>query len=310
VLAVVGLTAPLGENNEVNTLTSAGIPVIGGLGTPAEFTNSLSYPVSANFYRYGSAIANEARALGAKHPAVVVLSDVPWVHPVEANLLNTLAADGIGYTDVEEVSATQANYTATVFNLQHSHHGPSSGGAAPNYQCPPGASGCPDYVIAALDPFSYHRLFDAMEAAGWYPHVLGTGLDKFNVQRSYSKEIYGAHSLVPFLSPYDHQSNPTVQQYLGSVEHYYPGQFQALDIYTQHAWTAAMVFTAAAKAAGANLSQATLIQQLNSIHNFATGWSTPLSYGSGAHDPNRCFTYTVDNAPNGSWHTMTGWICS
>ena len=311
VLAVVGLTAPLGENNEISTLTAAGIPVIGGLGTPAEYTNSLAFPVSANFYRYGAALADEARAVGAKHPAVVVLADVPWVRPVEANLLNRLAADGIGYTDVEEVSATQANYTATVFNLQHSHHGPSGGGAQPNYTCPPGSgSGCPDFVIAALDPFSYHRLFDAMEAANFYPHVLGAGLDKFNVQRSYDKEIYGAHSLVPFLSPYDHQSNPTVRQYLGSVEHFYPGQFQALDIYTQHAWTAAMVFAAAAKAAGSNLTQATLIQQLQALHNFQTGWSVPLSYGTGAHDPNHCFTYTVDAAPHGSWHTTTGWMCS
>ena len=241
---------------------------------------------------------------------MVVLGDVPWVHPVEANLLNRLSSDGVGYTDVEEVSATQANYTATVFNLQHAHHGPSGGGAAPNYQCPPGAQGCPDYVIAALDPFSYHRLFDAMEAAGWYPHVLGAGLDKFNVQRSYDKEIHGAHSLVPFLSPYDHQSNPTVRQYLGAVEHFYPGQFQALDIYTQHAWTAAMVFVAAAKAAGSNLTQATLIQQLNALHGFNTGWSVPLSYGPGAHDPNHCFTYTVDKSPQGSWSTTSSWICS
>ena len=149
-----------------------------------------------------------------------------------------------------------------------------------------------------------------MEAAGWYPHVLGTGLDKFNVQRSYDKEIYGAHSLVPFLSPYDHLSNPTVRQYLGSVQHFYPGQFQALDIYTQHAWTAAMVFVAAAKAAGSNLTQASLVQALNALQNFNTGWSVPLSYGSGAHDPNRCFTYTLDRAPQGSWTTTSGWTCS
>jgi ABC-type branched-subunit amino acid transport system substrate-binding protein len=310
VLAVVGLTAPLGENNVIGTLTSQHIPVIGGLGTPAEFTDPLAFPVSASFYRYGTAIADEAKALGARHPAVVVLGDVPWVHPVEANLLNRLAADGIGYTDVEEVSATQANYTATVFNLQHSHHGPSSGGAAPNYTCPATDRSCPDYVIAALDPFSYHRLFDAMEAASWYPHVLGAGLDKFNVQQSYSREIYGAHSLVPFLSPYDHRGNPTVQQYLGTVQHYYPGQFQALDIYTQHAWTAAMVFVAAARKAGGNLTRNTLVQALDSLRGFNTGWSVPLSYGPGPHDPNRCFTYTVDRAPSGSWSTMSGWICS
>src|SRR6202022_3256289 len=45
VLAVVGLTAPLGEDNEIRTLTKAGIPVIGGLGTPNEFNDALSYPV-------------------------------------------------------------------------------------------------------------------------------------------------------------------------------------------------------------------------------------------------------------------------
>lgn len=308
VLAVVGLTAPLGENNEIATLTGAGIPVIGGLGTPAEFQSSLAYPVSASFYRYGTAIADEARALGVKHPAVVVLGDVPWVHPVEANLLNRLAADGIGYTDVEEVSATQASYTATVFNLQHSHHGPSGGGAAPNYQCPATDRSCPDYVIAALDPFSYHRLFDAMEAANWYPGVLGAGLDKFNVQRSYDGELRNAHSLVPFLSPYDHQGNTTVRQYLGTVQHFYPGQFQALDIYTQHAWTAAMVFVEAARKAGKDLTRDTLAQALNSMNGYQTGWSVPISYGSGAHDPNRCFTYTANNG-NG-WRTTSGWVCS
>src|SRR5438445_10688793 len=59
VLAVVGITAPLGEDNEIKTLTHSGIPVIGGLGTPAEYTDALSFPVSASFYRYGTALADE-----------------------------------------------------------------------------------------------------------------------------------------------------------------------------------------------------------------------------------------------------------
>src|SRR5438552_6530504 len=143
VLAVVGLTAPLGEDDQIRPLTAAGIPVIGGLGTPAEYGDRLSFPVSANFYRYGTAIADEAKALGVKHPAVVVLADVPWVKPVESTLLNRLAANGIAYTDAEEGSATQASYTATVFNLHHSHHGPSGGGrAAPSYKCPATDKSC------------------------------------------------------------------------------------------------------------------------------------------------------------------------
>jgi ABC-type branched-subunit amino acid transport system substrate-binding protein len=307
VLAVVGLTAPLGENNEIKTLTNAGIPVIGGLGTPEEYNDPKSFPVSASFFRYGTAIADQAKALGAKNPAVVVLGDVPWVHAVEANLLNRLIANGVGFTDVEEVSATQASYTATVFSLQHGNKG-ASGGPKPSKTCKTGDSTCPDYVIAALDPFSYHRLFDAMQAANWYPGILGAGLDKFNVQKSYGKELAKAHSLVPFLSPYDHQGNAQVRRYLGTVQQYYPGQFQALDIYTQHSWTAAMVFHEAAKRAGANLSRDSLIQALNSIQNFETGWSVPLSYGPGNHDPNHCFTYT--SHVGGNWHTEGSWMCS
>jgi ABC-type branched-subunit amino acid transport system substrate-binding protein len=263
--------------------------------------------VSASFFRYGTAIADQAKALGAKNPAVVVLGDVPWVHAVEANLLNRLNQNGVGFTDVEEVSATQASYTATVFSLQHGNKG-ASGGPAASKKCNTGDSTCPDFVIAALDPFSYHRLFDAMQAANWYPGVLGAGLDKFNVQKSYGKELAKAHSLVPFLSPYDHQGNAQVRRYLGTVQQYYPGQFQALDIYTQHSWTAAMVFQEAAKRAGANLSRDSLIQALNSIQNFETGWSVPLSYGPGNHDPNHCFTYT--SHVGGNWHTEGSWICS
>jgi hypothetical protein len=113
---------------------------------------------------------------------------------------------------------------------------------------------------------------------------------------------------VPFVSPYDNQGNTTVRQYLGTVQRYYPGQFQALDIYTQHSWTAAMVFHEAAKRAGANLSRETLIQALNSIQGFQTGWSVPLSYGAGAHDPNQCFRYTSHEG--GKWQTTSGWVCS
>src|SRR5205814_8480234 len=103
---------------------------------------------------------------------------------------------------------------------------------------------------------------------------------------------------------------PPLRRSLRAREHTCPGPSQARDTYTQHAWTAAMLFATAAKAAGSNLTQASLIQALNGIQNFQTGWSVPLSYGQGAHDPNRCFTYTVDNAPRGTWSTLGGWHCS
>src|SRR5260370_1094825 len=172
-----------------------------------------------------------------------------------------------------DCSARTSRPPRTLSPPQQPHHGPSARGAGHNSSSPPTDQSCPDFVIAALDPFSYHRLFDAMQAVGWYPGVLGAGLDKFNVQKSYGAELRNAHSLVPFLSPYDHQGNPTVRQYLGTVQHFYPGPFQALDIYTQHAWTAAMLFGDAARRAGSNLTSASLVHALASTQNFNTGWS-------------------------------------
>ncbi|MHB8572779.1 MAG: ABC transporter substrate-binding protein [Candidatus Dormibacteria bacterium] len=328
VLAVVGWTAPRSENEAATQLEQAGIPIIGGLGTPNEFNSPISFPVSVSFTRYGAAEGLHApKDLGFKHPAIIVLNDVPWIQPVLKALLVSLQQNGATPTHVEEVSATQdeAHYSQSVDNLLHQsdYGGPDqpTGGPADSH-CSQisgygtddnGAPVCPDGLIAALDPFSYARLFQAMASANWHPgnkgHLLGVGLDKYNVQSAYGDEAFGDNSLVPFLSPYDHPDNPTVQDYQNTVKTYYPRQYDYLDIYTQHAWTAAMVFAAGLKAAGDNVTRASLVTALDGITNFDTGWSKPLSYGQGNHDPNHCFTYTHDDAPNGTWHTTSDWVC-
>jgi hypothetical protein len=118
--------------------------------------------------------------------------------------------------------------------------------------------------------------------------------------------LQGSHSLVPFLSPYVYASNSTVADYTSTVQHYYPAQVKNLDIYTQIAWTAAMVFVEAVKRGGTDLTRASLLQALNSIQNFDTGWSRPLSYGPGLHDPNRCFRYM---AYQDAWRNTSDWNC-
>jgi len=50
-----------------------------------------------------------------------------------------------------------------------------------------------------------------------------------------------------------------------------------------------------------------LVEALNSLQGFQTGWSVPLSYGSGNHDPNHCFQWIRNE--NGSWTTYSGWTC-
>ncbi|MFN2466441.1 MAG: ABC transporter substrate-binding protein [Candidatus Dormibacteria bacterium] len=306
VLAVVGWTAPKGEDDQVQRLNQAGIPIIGGLGTPHEFTSPLSFPVSASFTRSGVGLAQRASELGIKHPAIVVLSDVPWISVVQKALVDALHARGIYETHVDNASGTQGSYDQDVLQMEHQD---DTGHGCANPQPQP----CPDAVIAALDPFSYSRLFKSMNNANWHPTILAGGLDKGTSQQDYTGQIQNANSLVPFLSPYDNADNPTVHDYLSTVKTYFPSQYNALDIYTQISWTSAMVFVEAVKRAGNNLNRQSLVDALNSIQNFDTGWSVPLTYGPGTHDPNHCFRWMKhDNKPpdqGGTWHTVSDYKC-
>ncbi len=312
VLAVVGWTAPQGEDGEVPDFTSQGIPIIGGLGTPNEFKYELSYPVSTSFVHYGDGLAKEAAQLGIKRPSIVVITDIGWVAPVEKKLLDDLLANGIQYADVEEAASTAPNYDQYMLGAAHgAGNSPKCGGCQPAKPCSVSeGSNCPDAVIAALDPYSYLKLMQAMQRASFKPPkgLLAPGLDKGVFQDAYRNTgvLQGAHSLVPFLSPYVYGSNATVADYTSTVQHYSPGQVKNLDIYTQIAWTAAMVFVEAVKRAGPNLTRATLVQALNSIQNFDTGWSRPLSYGPGLHDPNRCFR---NMAYQDGWRNTSDWTC-
>ncbi|GAC1331311.1 MAG: hypothetical protein NVSMB17_09320 [Candidatus Dormibacteria bacterium] len=307
ILSIVGWTAPKGENEQVQRLAQAGIPIIGGLGTPEEFNSPLSFPVSVPFTRYGQGIAARAAELGIKHPAIVVINDVPWVATVLDALKESLHARGIQETHIDKASATQGSYDQDVLQLRHQN---DSGPCATNDS----SKDCPDGLITALDPFSYSKLFAAMDGAGWHTQILGGGMDKGTSQHDYADQINNANSLVPFISPYDNPNNPTVADYLATVNKYYPGkQYKALDIYTQHSWTAAQIFVEAVKRAGKDLNRQSLVDALNSIKDFDTGWSKPISYAPGNHDPNHCFRWMKhDNSTydqGGTWHTVSDWMC-
>jgi ABC-type branched-subunit amino acid transport system substrate-binding protein len=331
VLAMVGVTAPQGEDKEVGILTDQQqIPWVGGLGTPEEYKHSLSYPVAPSFGFQGFALANELKAAQAKspyyrHPAILYINDIPWASTVVTSLQNALHKLGIQETTVVGAAAANPDYTGQVSQLQQNHdQGPC---ASPSET----ANVCPDSLIAATDPNSYARLFTAMERVGWYPPIVAGGLDKGTDQSPYDKELgcsscggstlqqRQAQSLNPFLSPLDpaSSSNATVKDYLDTVNKYFPSQVPALDVYTQDAWSAAQVFVEAAKRANSSsggLTRASLVDALNGLKNFATGWSTSLSYSAGAaHDPNHCYYYMQHDPKRyddgGTWRVVSALQC-
>jgi len=289
VFALLG-SASVNEDLAVKPANDAGVPIVGGLGTPEEFKYPLSFPVSANFVTYGTAMGNRAAELNMTDVGIVVVN-VTFIKPVEAELKRVLALNHINVVDTQEVDATKANYADVVLSFQRN-----------------GAKA----VVAALDPFSYQRLFQSMQGASYKPPLLGLGLDKGSANpnpsqpnKGYTKFIEGFQSLTPMLEPVDHQDNAAVRDYLDTVKKYFPNQVDPLDVYTEQSWSAAELFVDALKRAGPNPTQQSFVAALNATKNFNAGLpSVPLSYGPAAtHDPNRCF-WMLQNK-NVTWTTIT-----
>ena len=293
VLAIVGWLSLSGEQSETPYLTSQGVPIIGGLGVPAEYASPLSYPTTPSLITAGAALGTHAGQIGLKKPGVIFLN-ANFIQPVEASFLNALKAQGITPVDVEQVDATKADYTDIALKFQ-------SAGA--------------QSVAAFLDPFSYARLFQAMERQNWHPPVLGGGLDKASANAQYdsgcgsSCAVFGADSATPVLEYLDHTNTPAIAQILNAVRTYYPGQYNALDTYTTYQWLAAEVFAQAVKNIGnAPVTRQSLVNALNGLKNFNDGGiTTPISYSAGNHDPLHCFQW-IHNT-NGQWRTTSGWNC-
>ena len=293
VLAIVGWLSLSGEQNEATFLTNQGIPVIGGLGVPSEFSSPLSYPTTPSLVTDGTALGTHAGQIGLKKPGVIFLN-ANFIQPVESSFLGAMKQHGISPVAVETVDATKADYTDIVLKFQ--------------------AAGAQS-VAAFVDPFSYARLFQAMERQNWHVPIIGGGLDKVSANRQYNSgcgsscAVYGADSATPVLEYLDHLSTPAIAQYLNAVRTYYPGQYGALDSYTTYQWLAAEVFVQAVKSIGNGpVTRTSLVTALDGLKNLDTGGITqPISYGAGNHDPLHCLQWLHNY--NGQWKTTSGWNC-
>ena len=286
VLAIVGWLSVSGEQPEADYFNQQGVPVIGGLGVPSEFSKPLSYPVTTNLTKVGTALGTHAKDLNIHAPGILVLN-ANFIKPVEDSLLAALHKQGITEKSIDEVDPTKADYTDEAIKLR-------SEGA--------------DSVITALDPFSYARMYQAFDRQNFHPKVLGSGLDKKSAEQQYGSAVYNAESLTPVLEPDEHTSTPGVSEYYAAVQKYFPGQVSALDVYAEADWVAAKVFVQAVRNVKGAVSRKTLVDALNGITNFDTQMTVPISYTAGAsHDPNHCVQWIQNK--QGTWHTYSDWTC-
>jgi branched-chain amino acid transport system substrate-binding protein len=290
ILAIVGWTSVSGEQPETSYLTKNGIPIFGGLGVDAEYTTPLSFPVGPPLGRGGYATGLRACQLGLKNPGIVYLQ-ANFAASLNAGILAGLKTCGITPTDDQGVDiANQQDYTTVVTPMRE--HGDQS-------------------VIGALDPFSYGRLFQAMERQQYNVPVLGGGLDKTSAEAGYGSALNGAYSLVGLEEPVGHTSNPAMADYLNTVRKYYPSQVSAMDTYSEGQWVAAHVFVDALRAIHGPVTRASLIAAAQNLQNVNTGGLTPpLSYARGRNnDPGHAvqWIHNQDGKADG-WVTDSGWV--
>jgi ABC-type branched-subunit amino acid transport system substrate-binding protein len=268
--------------------------VIGGLGVPAEFSDPLSYPVSIDLARgatgQGLHTADLKTDTGQpiQRPGIVILN-TNFTDQVKKYLLDALHSKGIQEADVVTVDGTKYDYSDTVIDLRSKNV---------------------DSVIAGLDPFSYARFLQAMQRQSFKVKFFGSGLDKSSAEAQYGNDAFAnAESLTPLIEPVGHENDPNVAEYLNTVKKYYPDQAKQLDVYSEGDWVAAKVFVEAIRRIGSQpVNRQSLVNALNSIKNFQTGLTVPLSYApENSHDPNHCLQWIRRN--NGTWETYSGWNC-
>jgi ABC-type branched-subunit amino acid transport system substrate-binding protein len=243
--------------------------------------------VSADLRVTGTAIGTHAKDLGIHAPGLVLLN-VNFIKPVEQTLLAALHAQGIKEKSLDEVDPTKADYTDEAIKLR-------SEGV--------------DSIIALLDPFSYARFFQALDRQDFHPKFYGGGLDKKSAEQQYGPAVYNAESLTPLLEPDEHQNVPAMAAYYGAVRRYFPNQVQALDVYSEGDWVAAVTFVQAIRSLGSTpVSRKSLVDALNHLTNFDDGLTEPLSFAPGpSHASNHCFQWIQNRS--GTWHTYSGWNC-
>ncbi|HEY2702771.1 MAG TPA: ABC transporter substrate-binding protein [Candidatus Dormibacteraeota bacterium] len=287
VLAMVGWLSASSEQAETAYLASQGVPVVGGLGVPAEFESPLSFPVSPNLLGPTvEGLAAHAVDLGIHAPAVVVINS-PFTGPVAQRITDSLHRHGIHEKSVDLADATKPDYTDLAVKIRLE-----------------GA----DSIIAGLDPFSYARFFQALDRQNFHPTFLGFGMDKKSAEKQYGPAAYNAESVTPFIEPDEHMSLPAMSEYYGAVQRYYPAQVDALDVFSEGTWVAAKLFVEAVRRLGTTPpTSRSLVDSLDHITRWDNGLTVPLTFTPGPHDPNHCVQWIRNQ--QGTWHTYSGWNC-
>jgi ABC-type branched-subunit amino acid transport system substrate-binding protein len=278
--------APNSETGFLPYLATKGIPVVGGLGVPQQENQPTMFLTFTAWSKQARMAGALTPYLGCKQPAVWLV-DLPFTAPLAGPLKEAMTkANCPPVGDPEIISAVQPDYTNYV--LKARQQGAQS-------------------VIMALDPGSIQRAVRGIRNQGWNVPLVLSAPSNTLVEEALGKSLDGAFMTSVFLNPEAHANAPGVKRWLGIVKKYYPNDFT--DPYTQQSYVSALVTVEALKRAGPNPTWKSFIAAMESIKNFDTGLSLPMSYSKSGHDPLQCMELLQRR--NGRWVAMVNhWICA
>lgn len=295
VFAIVGWLAPFGEERAAPYFEQQGIPIVGGLGVPAEFNNRASFPVSPAFHTDGYLLGQYgAGHLHFKHIGVF-LTKTAGIENVAAGIKAGAAANGvtISDSDIIYVSFGQGTFLNQLATFRNE-----------------GVDG----LITQIDPYSYVRLYQDMQTNNYiFPHLAGAGIDKQSVDQAIGQPLQGVYSFMPYREAQGNpDGNSDVALYNSTLGHYVPGQVQYIDAFSEGSWVSCRVFAQALAKISGTVTRAALIQALNNGVYTTSGMAPSLNYGgtpSGdKNDAAHCalfITYTSSSR----WKTATDFTC-
>jgi ABC-type branched-subunit amino acid transport system substrate-binding protein len=255
---------------------------------PEEFNNPYSFPISPLFqvdgYALGVYATNHSGPLHLKHPGVIPVQTA-GINEVANGIVQGAAHNGVSISsnDIIYVPFAQPNFDSYILQFR-------SEGV--------------DGLITQLDPFSYVRLYSAMESnGGVYPHLAGAGIDKQSVDQAIGNPLVGVYSFMPFLETQGNPAgDPEVALYNQTLATYFPGQVPNQDAFSAGAWVSCRVFEKALASLGSNITRNGLVRALDSQIYQVANMVPPLNYGAtnGTHAANHCASYITYTA-NHTW---------
>jgi branched-chain amino acid transport system substrate-binding protein len=289
IFAGVSWVAPNTENDQtIGYLERVGVPLVGNFGQPPEYTSPISYSFTLDWtVSPRLTVRTMANTLGQKKIALI------WIHLTNEidQIVRSSATDeakkwGAEIVYMEAADVAKGVYDDTVVTARNS-----------------GATG----VVTIMDAFSYSRYWQSFSRSTWRPTQVGYPFvmdpQSTNAIPSGYTNVYGLQEM-----ELPGAGTPPVREYLAAMRKYYPGDMDELSWASELSWLGAKMFVEALKRAGPQPTRKGVMNALDTMTNFNSGFAPPYTIRPGPHDFVRC-AKGAKLSGSRTWVQFSDWFC-